>query len=318
MKNKKAGIKAVHDKPKREVLEDLAWRKKLQEEGEKYTDWQKEKIRKGIFAFKLGATLGISLSDYGVAEAIEVFQFGEKNIKRSLTKGQKRDHFFFIREEALRRFLAGAPTSLENLPIFKKFLMDEGILSKNEFKEADDTKDFIKIFAYLGNTGEEIEASMKKWKPCYQASKQTTEIQETVTLRLIRDDSKLFFRILERYELDTQFLDSSRKESSLIENRRGYACYSTHRNALHIFLRGEESVDRLICIQIVPPRLPQLGEVRQESFFLMRGQKHFPERGSGDDLAEWQYHLGLFGFSPVSLAESGFYDAGENENIASD
>lgn len=293
---------------KKQLEKENKRNEKLRKKGENYTEWQIEKIRKGLFAYKLESIRdGGPPTDLALATAVEASLPGEGNANKRVAEGKK-DQYFKIKQEALRRFLAGRPTDPENLPILKNFVIEEGLIEKEEFDEADDTREFLKVHGYIANKNKEIIEKFKWFKGCYEAKRDIGGIIERLTFRFILDPSGLYFRVLERYEDLTEDFNSRGKRPSICEFRRGYAFASTDSNTLHILLRNEDGNNRITLLQVFPETILSNGSV-PDSFSLMRGRgnkREFVTEARPED--EPLFFFDIYKYEPIKWEDTGFAD----------
>lgn len=220
----------------------------LNKENAEFTPLQKERLRKGIDAFRLeNISNGVMPSLSYVAYEIESFR-PENHANEDTDKN------YLLKAERIRRFLKGAPVSPEKLQLMKDFLIDVEILTEEDFSsEQDDTHAFLKVLAYLANTNKISKKKLSKLKPSIVASRQTPSISEKIRLDIQVDPSGLFFRVMEYFENnvpDKSYIPqeiATKKEQGNRGKifRRGYGFTSTNGYLIHIFLRGGDSMDRI-------------------------------------------------------------------------
>ena len=223
-------------------------------------------------------------------------------------KGKKRKSYdanYVLKEERLRRFLAGHKVSADKLKVMKDFLIDEEILTEKDFqKGTGETQEFLRVHAYLANVNELAKNEITSLKSSFLASRHLSTVVEDIKLDIQIDPSGLFFRVQEYYSEDVAesyvysqtiaINKDNRTKKTFV--RRGYGFTSTLDHVFHIFLRGGDPEDRITYIENV--HFPM--KVENRGKFLIRHGGDLPETPYGEsDIEEAIRCLNIYNFLPA-------------------
>lgn len=272
--------------------------KKEKDEKEKFSEWQVERIRTGALSFLIANTSGGKIpSLISMALEIEEFRTGED-------ADEKSDDLYFLKQERLRRFLAGKILSNDKLSVLKNFLLDEGLITKDDLKqELDNTRDFLKVYEFLALKLESVKSHLKTLGKELLSSRLYPTVSEEVSFTIQPDPSGLFVRIVERFVSKvpekTVYVKNIAigRDKGVTKNsiRRGYGFISTHNNLLHIYLRGSVHEDQITYVQ--SPLFPDIGE-RNANFFIRYGE-HLSEDVYGEtELDKFKRQINIYTFNP--------------------
>lgn len=289
---------------------------------DQFTEQQIEKIRAGIISFRLA---NLSSGDTSLARiAYEIESLRPDNHADDVpdeneSEGKKKKPFdakYVLKEERLRRFLAGHKLGVDKLKVIKDFLIDEEILTEKDFQKGiGETQEFLKVHAYLANTNELAKNEIATLSTTLHANRHLQTIVEDIKLDIQIDQSGLFFRVQEYHSEDvaesyalgqpTAIEKDNRNKKSYV--RRGYGFTSTLDHLFHILLRGGDPEDRITYIECF--HYPMKVE-RRGKFLIRHGGDATDTPEVESEIEEAIRLLNLYNFLPT-LNESNMHEESE-------
>lgn len=276
---------------------------------DQFTEQQIEKIRVGIMSFRLANLSSGDASLARIAYNIESLRpDNHADDEISEEEGEKKkpyDAKYILKEERLRRFLAGYKIGVDKLNVIKAFLIDEEILTEKDFqKGAGETQEFLRVHAYLANVNEIAKNEITSLESSFHTSRYLSTVVEDIKLDIQIDPSGLFFRVQEYFTEDVPesyiyyqtIAINKDKRTKKTFVRRGYGFTSTLDHVFHIFLRGGDPEDRITYIENV--HYPM--KVENRGRFLIRHGGDITETPYGEsDIEEAIRCLNIYNFLPV-------------------
>ena len=268
--------------------------KKEKAEKEKFSEWQSEIIRAGATSFLIANGSPTMLS---MAHEIEEHRTGKD-------ADEKSDALYFLKQERLRRFIAGRKLGNDKQSILKNFLIAEEMLTEADLQpETDDTKKFLKVFDFLARKNEDVKTQLKGIGKELLSSRLYPTVLEEVSLNIQLDPSGLFFRVFERFMSKipdkTVYIKNIAvgRDKGVTKNsiRRGYGFVSTNHDLIHIFLRGSVLEEQITYVQ--SPLFPDIGE-RKASFFMRYGEPQSEDAHGETELDKFKRQINIYKFIP--------------------
>lgn len=272
--------------------------KKEKTEKEKFSEWQSEIIRAGAISFLTANASGGNLpSLMSMAQEIEELRTGED-------ADEKNDALYLLKQERLRRFLAGHSLGNDKQAVLKDFLIAEEILTEDDLQpDLDDTRDFLKAHNFLARKHEAVKIQLKALGKELLSSRIYPTVSEEVSFNIQLDPSEMFVRILERFISKvpdkTVYIKSIAvgRDKGVTKKsiRRGYGFVSTNHDLIHIFLRGSFLEDQITYMQ--SPLFPDIGE-RKANFFIRYGEPLSDDAHGETELDEFKRQINIYKFNP--------------------
>lgn len=265
---------------------------------EKFSEWQSEVIRAAAISFlAANASAGHLSTMLSMAQEIEEFRTGKY-------ANEKSDKLYFLKQERLRRFLAGHNLGNDKQAVLKDFLIAEEMLTKDDLNlDLDDTREFLKVHSFLAQKNEEAKLQLKILDNKLSSSRLYHTVSETVSFNIKLDPSGLFFRVVENFIQNVPAktlyhvkIAVGRDKGKVINSiRRGYGLISTKGYLIHIFLRGKIREDQITYIQ--SSLFPDMDD-HGAKFFIRFGDPVTLSSHDESKLDEFKREINIYKFYP--------------------